>query len=334
MFLTTLRSVIVRVALTAACVFAGTAMALAGVGVSSPSNGATVGSPVHFVASASSTFPVTAMRIYVDGQSVFATSASSLDTYVGMAPGWHVAVVQSWDARGTVSKAYVDINIVGSSSSTPTAMPGGNVHTNIDQMQGWETCDRCAGAGGTGPSVPHYVAYGISSPSMDGQSVQFTNAGTMPYSDAIWWKQLGADDNVTHFVYDLYFYIKDPRQAEALEFDVNQSAGGLKYIFGTQCGINEDHQWDVWGNNRWIPTGVGCPVNAYAWNHLTAEFYRQNGMVHYVAITLNGNKAYINRAYGAVGSGANEINVAFQMDQVIWHPTFSVWLDRVNLTQW
>lgn len=335
MFLNKLRSQIGRVMLTALCVAYGSAMALAGVGVSAPANGATVGSPVHFVASAASGAPITGMRIYVDGQSVFATGAARLDTYIGMSSGKHLAVVQAWDATGAVMKSYVNLQ-VGTTSSSSAAVPvsGSNLRTNVEQMRGWETCSRCAGEGGTGPATPHYVAYGISSPSMDGQSAQFTNAGTVSYSDAIWWRQLGANDGAAHFVYDLYFYVKDPAAAQALEFDVNQSTGGRKYIFGTQCGVNHDHQWDVWGNNRWIPTGVGCSINAYSWNHLTWEFYRENGTVHYVSVTLNGQKAYVNRAYGSIPSGVHEVNVAFQMDQTIVHRTFSAWLDKVSLTQW
>jgi hypothetical protein len=201
-------------------------------------------------------------------------------------------------------------------------------------MTGWDTCSRCAGKYGTGPATPHYIAYNISSPSMDGRSVKFTNAGTVAYSNAIWWKQLGARDASTHFVYDLYFYIKDVGASQALEFDVNQSVGGRRYIFGTQCGINYNRQWDVWGNNRWNPTGIGCSVKPYSWNHFVAEFYRANGKVSYVAVTLNGSKHYINRSYGSISSGARDLNAAFQMDQTSAHRTYDAWLDKITLKHW
>jgi hypothetical protein len=206
--------------------------------------------------------------------------------------------------------------------------------TNIDSMQGWQTCSTCAGEGGTGPSTPHSIRYNVSSPSIDGSATQFVNAGTVPYSDAIWWRQLGANSNARNFVYDLYFYINDPAAAEALEFDVNQSVGGEKYIWGTQCGVAWNRQWSVWGNNHWNPTGIGCNANPDSWNHLTLEFSRASGGVTFVAVTLNGHKNYINRSYAPIGSGANEINVAFQMDQSLLHRTFSAWLDRVSLNYW
>ena len=67
--------------------------AFAGVSVSSPAAGSTAGSPVHFVASATSANPVTAMRIYVDNVSVYLVSASKLDTLVTMSAGTHNVVV-------------------------------------------------------------------------------------------------------------------------------------------------------------------------------------------------------------------------------------------------
>ncbi len=336
MFLIKLRSQIGRVALTAFFAVCTSALSLAGVGVSAPANGSTVGSPAHFVAWASSGAPVTAMKIYVDGRSAFGTSGAKLDTYVPMSAGTHLAVVQAWDSTGAVMKSYLTLHVAGSSSSGSSTIPvsGSTFHANVEQMGGWDTCTTCAGEGGTGPATPHYVAYGIRSPSMDGNSAVFTNAGTVSYSDAIWWRQLGANSAASNFIYDLYFYVKDLGAAEALEFDVNQSTGGRKYIFGTQCGVSYDPEWAVWGNGRWNPTGAACPVNAYSWNHVTVEFYRKDGAVHYVSLTINGKKAYINRAYNSIPSGASEINVAFQMDQSIVHRTFQAWLDNVSLRHW
>jgi hypothetical protein len=205
----------------------------------------------------------------------------------------------------------------------------------IENLAPWETCVSCALRSGQVAVVAHSASHNVASPSMDGSSAQFNIRG-FPYANAIWWRQLGADDSATHFVYDLYFYIIDPGASEALEFDVNQSVGGRKYIMGTQCGINYDHQWDVWdtAGHGWRPTGIPCSVNANSWNHLTWEFYRDNGMVHYVAVTLNGERHDIARSYGSIPSGVREINVAFQMDQSGEGRPYSVWLDQVSLDYW
>jgi hypothetical protein len=83
----------------------------AGVTISSPSNGATVASPVHVVASASSSNPITSMRIYVDNVSVYSNSSNKIDTSISMATGSHVLVVQAWDSKGTVFKSQVTITV-------------------------------------------------------------------------------------------------------------------------------------------------------------------------------------------------------------------------------
>jgi hypothetical protein len=313
------------------------AISFAGVTVTSPSNGTTSSSPVHFVASASSSNPITAMRIYVDSSSVYSTSSNRIDTYLAMSGGGHYVVVQAWDSTGAVFKTPISLTVSGSSGggSVPT---GSKTFSKIEQMSGWQNCTVCAGIGANGPVAKYSMTQGISNPSMDGNAAQFWIGGSTPYSDALWWKQLGGNSGVSHFVYDLYFYIKTPQYAQALEFDVNQSVGGKKYIMGVQCDIRNDHRWEVWDGlaKTWRGTGVSCSAPpAYTWNHLTEEFVRDNsGGVTFVAITLNGQKHYINKKYGSLSSGASEVNVAFQMDGDYAQHAFTVWLDKVSLTYW
>jgi acid phosphatase len=82
-----------------------------GVTVCSPAAGSTVASPVHFVAAARSTHPITAMRIYVDNISRFANNSSSLDTSLALATGTHSVVVQAWDSTGAVFKTPLAIHV-------------------------------------------------------------------------------------------------------------------------------------------------------------------------------------------------------------------------------
>jgi hypothetical protein len=320
---------------TMALVAALSATAFAGsVSVSSPTNGSTVGSPMHVVASASSSAPITAMRIYVDGASMYLGYANKIDTNVSVSSGTHSLVVQAWDSSGAVFKNALTVNV--SSSSLPTTT-GAKTFSGIDQMSGWEHCDVCSGANAAGPNIPYSMTQGVSSPSMDGKSAGFWVGGGAKYGSAIWWKQLGANSNVSHFTYDLYFYVKNMAATFALEFDTNQTTGGKRYVMGTQCGVNFDKQWDVWdtANKHWIKTGIPCTnVQAYQWNHLTEEYYRANGKIYYVSITLNGQKYYVNRSFYAIGINANDINVAFQMDMNGSATPYNAWLDQVKLTYW
>ena len=215
------------------------------------------------------------------------------------------------------------------------AFAGTSTYASVDQMGGWGSCSVCAGVNASGPNASHYMGW-TNNPSLDGKSAVFTLAGTKAYSDAIWWKSMAGNDAKTHFLYDFYFYIKNPAASEALEFDVNQAAGNRRYVYGTQCGVNYDHQWDVWdtAGGHWKPTGIGCSVKAYAWNHVTWEFERSGGRIHFIAVTMNGKKSYVNRWYNSKSWGASEISVAIQLDQTASHTTYSEWVDKINVTMW
>jgi len=318
----------------------------AGVTVSSPAPGSTSGSPVHFVASATSANPVTAIRIYVDNISVYLVSASTLDTLVTMSAGTHNVVVQAWDSTGAVFKTPLALTVSGSAPTptpTPTPAPGlptppstAVIKGNIDQMAGWESCTVCAGANAAGPVATYSMVENQASPSLDGASAKFSISGTTPYSDALWWKQLGAADSATHLKYDVAFYITNPGVSQALEFDNNQSNGVFKFIYGTQCNIKGNH-WDVWGNaaGNWISTGIPCaPPTAFVWHHLTWEFQRTSTNVIFVGFTYDGVTHYVNRSYPARSSTVHEMNVAFQMDGDSAMHAYSTWLDKVTLTYW
>ena len=313
----------------------------AGVTVSSPAAGSTSGSPVHFVASATSTNPVTAMRIYVDSVSVYLTMTSSLDTSVTMSAGTHSVIVQAWDTTGAVFKTPLTLTVGGTAPPPPTpglpAPPAGAVvKTNIEQMTGWASCTVCAGAGAAGPVAIYSMVENQASPSLDGNSAKFSISGPTPYADALWWKQLGAADTATHLKYDVDFYITNPGVAQALEFDNNQSDGAHHFIFGTQCYIKAGH-WDVWGNlsGNWLSTGIACSApTAFQWHHLTWEFQRSATTVTYVGFTYDGVTHYVNRTYPVRGSTVHELNVAFQMDGDFAMHAYSTWLDRVTLTYW
>jgi len=82
-----------------------------GVTVSSPRNGATLASPVHVVAAATSVNPITFMRIYVDNISVYGSATSKIDTLVNTSTGAHNVIVQAWDSKGTILKTPVSITV-------------------------------------------------------------------------------------------------------------------------------------------------------------------------------------------------------------------------------
>lgn len=218
-----------------------------------------------------------------------------------------------------------------------TTIADSKTYYNIDQMTGWSSCTVCAGAGGDGPAAKYWMKQNVSSPSKDGRSVQFFLGGSTPYSNALWWKQLGANNSPANFRYELYYYIKNPSAAQALEFDVNHSRCAKKYIFGTECDFKYKKVWKVYDayNRKWRTTSIPCRVpKAYTWNKVTLEFRRTDGKMNFVSVTINGQKHYFNRKYAPKSTSAREINVAFQMDGNKYQTDYSIWVDKMKLTYW
>jgi hypothetical protein len=309
-----------------------------GVTVSSPSPGASLASPAHFVASAvsDSSAPITAMMIYVDDQAQYTNYQSSLDTYLNLGSGNHTAVVKSWNAWGAMYTKTVQFS-VGGSAAPPTGGSGGNTISNIQALPGWNSCSDCAGAGNNVPVAQYSMTEHLGSPSLTGNATQFWLGGDSPYANAIWWKNLSAGSDASHFTYDLYFYMDNPSAAEALEFDVNLSYNGRYYVFGTQCSPLWSHTWDTWDMNAgsWNSTGISCPTfPAYTWNHVTLQFERTwDNKLHFVSIAMNGNQHYVDRYVNSQGTGySNGVSVDFQMDGDYRQTDYSVWLDKVNLS--
>jgi len=220
---------------------------------------------------------------------------------------------------------------------TPTPSASALTVTAIQAMSNWQSCSACAGSNGTGPVAGFSVLQNQSAPSLSGQAAKFDLWGATPYANALWWKQLTANNAATNFKYDQDFYLTTPGLSQALEFDVNQSDGTTKFIFGTQCNFRGNGMWDVWdtANAAWRATAVPCPVpTANVWHHLTWELQRNSSQTIFVAVTLDGQRQAVNQTYNAKPVTASEVNVAFQMDGDFAQHPYTAWLDNVTLTYW
>jgi len=209
--------------------------------------------------------------------------------------------------------------------------------SSLDSKSGWKSCSECAGTGGTGTFATHWFKQGVTSPSVDGHSMQFFLGGTDNYSNAYWWKTIAYGTAATNFVYDFYYYIKDSKAPQALEFEVNQGKNSKKYIFGTQCGFASG-VWRVYDayNHRWVATSIACNTTAaYKWHHIILEFHRTStGKSQFVTVTINGQKYYMNREFSPRASSSTALHVAYQMDGNKYQTDYSTWLDKVNLKSW
>lgn len=213
------------------------------------------------------------------------------------------------------------------------------VFSHIEQMTNWASCDVCSGAGGNGSTTVHWQAQFQATPSLSGASSQLYYGGPAAYSSALWWKQLGALPTASHFTYDLQFYLADITAPQAMEFDVNQSLGGKKYVFGTECDLRGTYKgyWRVYDAKlHWQNTGVACAgITGAKWHHLTWELERtSDGHTHFIAVTVDGVRRVVNRYYTPQSSSAKELNVAVQTDGNKYGSAYSLWVDDITLTAW
>jgi phospholipase C len=126
------------------CVFltlmAWAAPAFASVSVSSPAPGATVTSPVHYVATATTSTcskGVASMGIYVNNKLIYVVNATKLDHELSLATGAQHTVVEEWDKCGGASYTTINLTVKSSTlpaptvsiSSSPTSISKGGTST-------------------------------------------------------------------------------------------------------------------------------------------------------------------------------------------------------------
>ena len=227
-------------------------------------------------------------------------------------------------------------------SSLPPGVPAGaQVMSAVQTLPNWLWCTAkldgkvCAAGLGNATST---MTQSQQTPSLSGDSSLYTIGGKTAYSNALWWHSFGPNSTPTHLVYDLYFYMQDPNLPEALEFDVNQSFNGTRYIWGSECSYRNTGHWDIWNDESgtWETTNVPCPVvSANQWHHLTWQIERVNNQVHYISVTVDGNVGTVDKYYNPQADyGGTDLNVAFQMDGDYRQDPYSVWLDNVSLSVW
>ena len=301
-------------------------------------------SPINVVASATPKNPIFFMRVYVDAVSVYYTSANSISTQIFAAPGQHVLEVMAEDSSGYISATLINVTVTSQSQTTISG---------IQNMPGWQSCSAtfpagsqragqlCAAGNGTAVST---MTEGQSDPALDSKSAKFSMGGPTGYSNMLYFNPIAGGNGVSHFTYDVHFYIDHPEAAQALEFDLNQAYDdtGLgnpqRWTWGSECNFKGETpgKWDIWDDAAevWRPTSVPCNVfPANAWNHIIWNVERVGGQVHYISLTVNDQVYNLDIYYNnQPGWDLEEIDTAFQMDLDSNADPYSVWLDEVNLT--
>jgi hypothetical protein len=324
-----------------------------GVYITKPTNNTTVSSPVHFVATATTSCSkgVSAMGIYTAPyQLAYTVNGASLDTNLTLSAGTYNTTVQSWDNCGGGASAPMTITVSGSGG-------GGSTFSNLQAGKGWTgygllppgygICSTCSPGG---PKVSWSMTQNVGSPSMDGKSSKFTIGGTTDFADVLYNNHLIGDfssqglpdsnhtlvPTLHNFVYDVYFYGTNLELSQALEFDINQFFNGDGYIWGHECRIAGGHEWDTWDNvnKKWVPTGIACNPLSNAWNHLVITVQRtSSNQLLFQSISLNKvtHNLNITRSHGSA-PGWYGVTANWQYDGNSKQNSYTVYLDELNFT--
>jgi hypothetical protein len=217
-----------------------------------------------------------------------------------------------------------------------TAAFGQTVYNTLDQSTKWQGSSAVA-VGSTGNVTGYYsFVTGQVSPSLDGKSAKLFLGGDKPYTNAIWWNRVGAQDSATNFVLDFDYYMKDPSASQGIEFAASQTRSGYRYKFSTQCSFAKGY-FQVWDtqNKKWVATSVPCRrLTPYVWHHIKGEYKRSSGKALFVALTIDGKKYYVNKGFNPERLDASAINVHLQLDGNSSQKDYSVWVDKMKLTVW
>ncbi len=339
----------------------GTLPASAGVFVSSPGNGASVQSPVHFVATGQSPNckkGVSSVGIFT-APNVLAKSSSGthIDTYLTLSPGTYNVTVQEKDNCGWSASKTVKIKVGSADTGGSGSTVGGATLSALQSQNGWTgyallpplylICPDCKA---DGPRAKWGISQKVKSPSLSGSATKYDIGGKMLFADVLYNKHLIGDfssngmadkartlvPTLHEFTYDVYFWVDNAEISQALEFDINQSFGDHRYVWGHECRIAGGHQWDTWDNTKmhWVPSGIPCKPKSKAWNHLILKGKRtsDNHLV-FQSVTLNGVTNKFNRTdvpkYTKNWYG---VSIAFQMDLNVKTQPYSVYLDKLSFT--
>ena len=342
------------------CLCAFAVPAVAGVNVASPGNGATVTSPVHFAATANTACSkgVAAIGIYTAPYVLaYKVNGSSLSTNLSMSSGTHYPVVQEWDNCGSSSKVQLKVTV--DPSAVNNSSGSGKTFSNLQKSGGWTGYALlppgfgiCSGCSPTGGQAKWSWSPGVSSPSMDGISTKTGyNGGSTQWADILWNNHLIGDfssqglpdfsktlaPSLHNFTYDVYFWIGNTSNSQALEFDINQFVNGKSYIWGHECRIDGGHEWDTWSNGggHWVASGIPCNPKSNAWNHLTISVSRTpDNHLYFNTITLNGNVGHVGRTDSPTSTSWYGITVNYQIDSDVNKTPYSVYLDRFTFSAW
>ncbi len=321
------------------------ATAFANVTVTSPANGAQVGSPFALSANAAScSYQVISAMGYSLDNSVDTTivKGTSVKAMVASGTGAHTLHVKAWGDEGSACVTDVAITV----EATATSMIPSNATSvgSLQTLSNW-VAQHDTGAGGSSSGSMSLV----NSPSRSGSARAFVSDYT-DYGDQRFDVSFGDDTTSTNFFYDAWVYLPYPSSSIAnVEMDMNQvMPNGQTVIFGFQCD-GWSGTWDFTANigtpvkpvDTWLHSKAGCNPRQWStntWHHVQVSYFRdESGNVTYSSLWLDGAESTLNVTVpSAFALGwAPTLLTNFQLDGSLpTNGTATAYLDDLTIYRW
>ncbi|HEV7550100.1 MAG TPA: hypothetical protein VGP65_00350 [Candidatus Angelobacter sp.] len=226
-------------------------------------------------------------------------------------------------------------------SPTPTPIPGNATVLNHVEESPWLTCGNCGNNGATGATAAYFDTLGITAPSQDGSSTQFSIAASVPYTNGYFYQKhtpVNAQINALTYEFDLYVPAGSESLPQGIEFECQQILNGWVYNFSWQA-LYPGNQWRIfdYGLKRWDATGISLSqFTPGTWHHIVAD-YHNDTVAHTVlhdALTVDGVRIPVNITHNAFFSGAvnNQFTNAVQLDSNSTAAPYSVYVDQMRIS--
>jgi hypothetical protein len=210
------------------------------------------------------------------------------------------------------------------------------VSKNAQALPGWQTCiGTCANA-----AVPQTYAMtqNIASPSLndDATASSLSESGT-PFGDVMWYYHFG-DSTATHFIEDLYLWIDNPENVEALEIAVLKNDGLNWYKMESQCDYQsgEFRGFDV-ESFQWANLGANCvPAKANTWQRVTIQYSTVGGTTNFEGVSFDGVLQPITTSLPPESQTTSSelLGIHIQLDNANMTAGYTVYVDDLTLYSW
>jgi hypothetical protein len=250
--------------------------------VSSPTDGATVGSQMHVVASAQAPAGINSIQIYIDGALTFTTSSATIDTMQALTPGPHNVVIKALDKSGSAFSKAISVTATAPGSiSIISPAANANVPSAVHVVTS-ATSSRPISA--TYIYVDDQIAFKTSSGAVD-TTVQLST-GTHKIQAQAW------DTSGALFISKEFVTVQATAQVIVSSPAAGSTVGSPVHVVANGSSPNGIDAMQIYADGQLVYTRKSAAIDTYVTlapgiHNLTVKMWDLNGNTTKQALTVN-----------------------------------------------